>query len=195
MGGWSVLHFTYLSAINRSMKKMLGSVFLVLLLAFACSAQTIPNPLINYNAFLDNAQRANTLRESRRLTEDKFLNKMAEPGVVILDARSASKFQLRHLKGAVNLSFPDFTADALAVIIPTKGTEVLIYCNNNFVGSPTAFATKAPAASLNISTFVNLYSYGYTNIYELGPLLDVKTTKLPFAGDEVSKPTNNQTKI
>jgi Rhodanese-like domain len=160
MGDWSVLHFTCLSAINRPMKKVLGSVLLVLLLALACSAQTIPNPLINYNAFLDNAQRANALRESRRLTEDEFINKMAEPGVVILDARSAAKFQLRHLKSAVNLSFPDFTADTLAAIIPTKSTEVLIYCNNNFVGSPTAFATKAPAASLNISTFVNLYSYG-----------------------------------
>src|SRR5580704_12265023 len=84
MGDWSVLHFTCLSAINRPMKKVLGSVLLVLLLALACSAQTIPNPLINYNAFLDNAQRANALRESRRLTEDEFINKMAEPGVVIL---------------------------------------------------------------------------------------------------------------
>lgn len=176
------------------MKKVFGGVFLVLLLALTGNAQTIPNPLINYNAFLDNAQRANALRESHRLTEDQFLNKMADPGVVVLDARSAAKYQLRHLKGAMNLSFPDFTADTLAAIIPTKGTEVLIYCNNNFVGSPTAFPSKAAPASLNISTFVNLYTYGYTNIYELGPLLDVKTTKLPFEGDEVSKQINNKTK-
>ena len=177
------------------MKKVFGSALLILLLIVAGGAQSIPNPLINYQAFLDNARKANTFRESRRLTEDQFLKNMAEPGVVILDARSAAKYQLRHLKGAVNLSFPDFTADALAAIIPTKGTEVLIYCNNNFVGSPTAFPSKAPSASLNISTFVNLYTYGYTNIYELGPLLDVKTTRLPFEGDEVSKQTNNKTKI
>ena len=177
------------------MKRVFGCVFLALLLALAGNAQTIPNPLINYPAFLDNAQKANAFRESRRLTEDEFLKKMAEPGVVILDARSAAKFQLRHLKGAINLSFPDFTTDALAAIIPTKNTTVLIYCNNNFAGSPVAFASKAPAASLNISTFVNLYTYGYTNIYELGPLLNVQTTKLPFEGDEVSKQTNNQTKI
>jgi hypothetical protein len=63
---------------------------------------------------------------------------------------------------------------------------VLIYCNNNFLGSPASFPSKAPGASLNISTFVNLTTYGYTNVYELGPLVDVKSTKLPFEGDEVS---------
>jgi len=87
----------------------------------------------------------------------------------------------------VNLSLPDFTADDLAQTIPAKGTKVLIYCNNNFLGSPVAFASKAPAASLNISTFVNLYTYGYTNVYELGPLVNVKSTALPFEGTEVSK--------
>ena len=33
--------------------------------------------------------------------------------------------------------------------------------------------------ALNIQTFVNLHAYGYTNVYELGPLLDVKTTRIP----------------
>ena len=44
---------------------------------------------------------------------------------------------------------------------------------------------KAAPASLNISTYIALATYGYTNIYELGPLLDVATTKLPFEGAEV----------
>lgn len=90
------------------MKKVFGGIFLMLLLALACNAQTIPNPLINYPAFLDNAKQANALRQSHRLTEDQFLNKMADSGVVVLDARSAAKYQLRHLKGAVNLSFPTY---------------------------------------------------------------------------------------
>jgi hypothetical protein len=33
-------------------------------------------------------------------------------------------------------------------------------------------------ASLNLSTYISLYTYGYTNVYELGPLLDAKVTKL-----------------
>jgi hypothetical protein len=169
------------------MKTNLVTGFLCLLLAQCGIAQQMPNHLISYPAFLENAREADAVRESRRLTEDQFLQAMSEPGVVLLDARSASKFQLRHLKGAVNLSLPDFTAEELAKIIPAKGTKVLIYCNNNFLGSPASFPSKAPGASLNISTFVNLYTYGYTNVFELGPLMDVKTTKLPFEGTETLK--------
>ena len=137
--------------------------------------------------FLNNAEKVKAVRESRRLTEDQFLQAMSEPGVVVLDARSAAKFKLRHLRGAVNLSLPDFTAAELAKLIPSTDTKILIYCNNNFLGSDGAFPSTAPAASLNISTYVNLATYGYTNIYELGPLINVKTSKLPFEGDEVSK--------
>ena len=111
----------------------------------------------------------------------------AEPGTLILDARSESKFKLRHIKGALNLPFTEFTETTLAKAIPAKNTRVLIYCNNNFLGSPVAFAGKVAAASLNISTYVTLTSYGYTNIYELGPLIDIKSTKLPFQGEEVSQ--------
>ena len=70
-------------------------------------------------------------------------------------------------------------------MIPAKNTRVLIYCNNNFVGAPVSLATKCAPASLNISTYIALTTYGYTNIYELGPLLDVATTKLAFEGTEV----------
>jgi hypothetical protein len=35
-------------------------------------------------------------------------------------------------------------------------------------------------ASLNLSTYIALYTYGYRNIYELGPLLDINATRLPF---------------
>ena len=158
------------------------------LLTFSAHAETqIPNRLIDYSGFLRNAREVNAVRESRRLTEDQFLQAMSEPGVVILDARSAAKFNLRHLRGAVNLSLPDFTAAELAKIIPSRDSKVLIYCNNNFLGSDRAFPSKAPAASLNISTYVTLATYGYTNIYELGPLIDVKTSTLPFEGDEISK--------
>ena len=87
----------------------------------------------------------------------------------------------------MNLSLPDFTAAELAKIIPSRDTKIFICCNNNFLGSDRAFPSKAPAASLNISTYVNLATYGYTNVYELGSLINVKTSKLPFEGEEVSR--------
>ncbi|MGH8690297.1 MAG: hypothetical protein ACREUS_04630 [Burkholderiales bacterium] len=40
---------------------------------------------------------------------------------------------------------------------------------------------KIARASLNLSTYIALYSYGYRNVYELGPLIDIKASKLEFA--------------
>jgi hypothetical protein len=117
-------------------------------------------------------------RETRRLSEEDFLRMSREPGTIILDARSKQKYDEMHIKGAINLSFPDIAVESLRRTIPDKGTRVLIYCNNNFVGAEGPFPTKIPTASLNLSTYIALYSYGYRNVYELGPLIDVKTSKL-----------------
>ena len=171
------------------MNKSRYTTAVVLALLSLCSrliaSDSIPNERIDFQGFMIVAQNAKNTRESRRLTEAAFMKMAAEPGTIVLDARSADKFALRHIKGAISLPFTDFTEDTLAKAIPAKTTRVLIYCNNNFLGSPAAFASKVATASLNISTFIALQTYGYSNVYELGPLLDVRTTKLPFAGTEV----------
>jgi len=167
------------------MNKTILILALVLGGATLASAESITNRLIDYRGFQQIVASAAAEREAHRLTEAQFLRSMRDPKAVLLDARTASKFQLRHIRGAASLPFTDFTADTLAQVIPAKGTKVLIYCNNNFEGSPTAFASKAASASLNISTYTSLRAYGYTNIYELGPLLDVRTTAIPFDGTEV----------
>lgn len=160
------------------------------------SAPTVPparrllapaNPQIDYPGFLEIATKAEKLRAERRLGEAEFAAAMREPGTVLLDARSADKYRLRHVAGAVSLPFTDFTAESLAKVIPNKDTRVLIYCNNNFAGDQRALATKAPAASLNISTYIALATYGYTNVWELGPHVDVKASKLEWAGTAVGK--------
>jgi len=142
----------------------------------------INNPAIDMKGYLAVAAEAAQHRESRRLTEDEFIKMSGEPGTIIYDARSQEKYNELHIKGAINLSFPDITVDSLKATFPDKNARILIYCNNNFVGEQRAFPTKAMTASLNLSTYIALYSYGYRNIYELGPLLDVKTTKLEMVG-------------
>lgn len=151
----------------------------------ALSQESIPNRLIDYSAFKKIVVQSAQERESRRLTEEQFIAMSKEKNVVLLDARSASRYALRHIKGAKNLPFTEFTESSLSAVIPSKDTKILIYCNNNFEGSPTAFASKMPAASLNLSTYTSLKAYGYNNIYELGPLLNISTTKIPFEGTEV----------
>jgi rhodanese-related sulfurtransferase len=164
------------------MKTFLCLVLSVSVLSVSLPAEEIPNRLIDYPGFLADAAKVGELRKTRRVTEDEFMRMASEPETIVLDARSHEKYELLHLKGAVHLSLPDVTADELAKVIPAKTTRVLIYCNNNFENEQTAFASKRATASLNIYTFNTLYSYGYTNVYELGPLLDIKKTKLPLEG-------------
>ena len=139
------------------------------------------NPAIDMPGFLRVSAEAAAAREVRRISEADFIRMSRDPKTVILDARSRQSFDELHIKGAINLSFPDIAIDSLSAAIPDKSTRILIYCNNNFSGAPSAFPTKLPVASLNLSTYVALYSYGYRNVYELAPLLDIKTSKLPFA--------------
>lgn len=148
--------------------------------AFAQDKSGIANPAIDMPGYLRLAAEAAEYRESRRLTEADFILMSREPGTVILDARSSEKYNELHIKDAINLSFPDITVDSLKSTLPDKNTRILIYCNNNFMGAREAFPPKAAVASLNISTYIALYSYGYRNVYELGPLLDIKTSKLDF---------------
>lgn len=136
------------------------------------------NPAIDMRGYLAVASQAADHRETHRLTEADFLRLSSDPGTVVLDARSKEKYDLLHVKGAVNLSFSDITVARLAQLLPNKDTRILIYCNNNFRNNELAFPTKMATASLNLSTYIALYTYGYRNVYELAPLLDAGTTKL-----------------
>jgi hypothetical protein len=152
----------------------------LILFAGLAQADEIPNPLIDYNAFQANVVRVGAMRKDHRVSEVDFMTMSADPATVVLDARSREKFDLLHVKGAKNLSLPDMTEKELAKVIPSKSTRILIYCNNNFLNEPNAFPSKAFSASLNVYTMNVLYSYGYTNVFELGPLIDIQKSIIQF---------------
>jgi phage shock protein E len=139
------------------------------------------NPAIDMPGYLSVARKAAEHRQSRRLSEEEFIRMSREPGTIVLDARSRQKYDELHVKGAVNLPFPDIAIDSLQTTIPDKSTRILIYCNNNFANAEGPFPAKIARASLNLSTYIALYSYGYRNVYELGPLLDINRSKLQFS--------------
>lgn len=145
-------------------------------------------------------------RAERLVDLDTFLKMSKEPGVIILDSRSTFRFDRIHVKGAKHLAFTDFTQANLAQVIPSFDTTILIYCNNNFEGNQVDFATKVAMPSLprepsparqfaaqakplmmalNVPTYINLYGYGYRNVYELNELVDVGDPRIEFEGSIV----------
>lgn len=171
--------------------KILLAFLCVLMAAPLClraeDPQPAPNPAIDYKGFLANAVEVGKLRETHRVTEQDFLKMAAEPGTIIFDARNDGKYAQIHIKGAVHLDLTSATAADLEKMIPDKNTRILIYCNNNFKNEPVALTTKEPTTSLNIYTFNTLYGYGYKNVFELGPLIDIKKTTIPFEGTLVDR--------
>ena len=143
----------------------------------------IANPLVDTAGFRDSVLEADQLRAERRVGEAAFLT-LATPESVILDCRSRESFARLHVRGAVNLPFPDITAEELARLIPSPDTRVLLYCNNNFAAAPTAFPEKVARAALNHHVFATLVAYGYRNVFELAPLVDVASTEIPLEGDD-----------
>ena len=149
-------------------------------------------------------------REHRLISLDTFLSKSKQSKTVILDTRSKEMYDLKHVKGAVHLNFSDFTQDNLNKIFQNfegENTQILIYCNNNFFDfheklfQDAAFESKRTdfvitksiddvvrenetkqTLALNIPTFINLYGYGYKNIYELHEFVEVHDSRIQFEG-------------
>ncbi len=161
---------------------------LTFVLSILLLADPIKNPKIDMDGYLRVAREAAQHRASRTITEAEFLRMAAEKGTIILDARSREKYDELHVAGAINLPFPDIAVESVARLIPDRDTRILIYCNNNFRNAESAFPSKLPTASLNLSTFISLYDYGYRNVYELGPLVDIEKSVLPFEGKAISRP-------
>lgn len=129
---------------------------------------------VDYAGFAELVAEVEPYRAGRMVSLAEFNSMAAEPGTIILDTRSAEAFAEGHIEGAIHLNFSDFTADKLAQIIPSPDTRILIYCNNNFRDNVAPVPVKAAPLALNVPTFVNLYGYGYYNIYELADLVGME---------------------
>lgn len=148
-----------------------------------CFAQTPAH--VDYPGFVALATEAEMHRKSHLVDIDNFWAMAQDNNTLILDTRSEAAYKRKHFQGAIHLNFSDFTAAKLAHLIPDKNTRILIYCNNNIEDDSANFPTKSMPLALNIPTFINLYGYGYKNVYELSSLLSVNHPKLVFEGTAV----------
>jgi hypothetical protein len=122
---------------------------------------------IDYDGFLELSGELNAYRQAHLVSLVEFNEMKEDPNTIILDSRSAEAFAMGHIEGAINVNFSDFTDEKLAAAIPSKNTRILIYCNNNFEDNVAPVMLKRIDLALNVPTFINLYGYGYTNIFEL----------------------------
>ena len=190
-------------------------VITILLCANAVLAQekTYPKAKVSFDDFRQLVSEVEAHRANRLIDLDTFLTMIKKPGVIILDTRSTFRYERIHVKGARHLSFTDFTQDNLGKAIPSFDTTVLIYCNNNFDGNQTDFASKVAMPvplqgnvisaqfnsqakplmmALNIPTYINLYGYGYHNVYELHELVNVSDPRISFEGTIVVQPQETE---
>lgn len=127
---------------------------------------------IDYTGFRGLTAEVEAYREDRLISLAEFQRMAREPNTIILDARSADAYAEGHIAGAVNLPFTDFTSVSLAETLRDPNVRILIYCNNNFSNNQRPVVLKMVQLALNIQTFINLYGYGYRNVYELGDVVD-----------------------
>jgi phage shock protein E len=147
-------------------------------------AQADPG-LVDYPGFLELGADIAAYRESRLVDLETFNQMKADPGTIIIDARSGNAYALGHVGGAVNLNFSDFSDGMLAEVIGAKDRRILIYCNNNFTDNIAPVMLKRVELALNVPTFINLYGYGYQNIYELSGAYSITDPAIGW----VSRPT------
>ena len=143
-------------------------------------------PLVSFDDYKGLVHKVEKHREKRMIDLETFVKMSEEEDVIILDARAEDLYKSSHIKGAVNLPFTKFTQQNLMRVIPNPETKILIYCNNNIQNDPINFALKTaiPAnnqplmLALNIPTYINLYGYGYKNVYELNDVIDVLVSRM-----------------
>lgn len=139
---------------------------------------------VDYDGFFGLAAEVSEYRASRLVDLDTFNEMKTDQDTIILDTRSADAFEMGHIDGAIHLNFSDFTDDKLAKVIPSRDTRILIYCNNNFTDVVAPVPVKRIELALNVPTFINLYGYGYQDIYELEGAYSLSDPKIAWiAGD------------
>lgn len=152
--------------------------------------------IVDFDAFETLTKEVKNYRKDRLINWSTFEKFSKETNTIILDTRSKEMFEKKHIKGAIHLNFSDFTQENLAQIIPSFNTRIIIYCNNNIDNDPILFASKISlpkkniqskpiSLALNIPTFINLYGYGYKNVYELSELISAFDTRITFEGTEI----------
>ena len=150
------------------MKKVLTIVMILALSSSFAQELTYKKANVNYDNFEKLVKEVKVHRETRLISLNEFLKASKEDNVVILDTRSDSMYEAKHIAGAIHLNFADFTQENLKRLIPNPETKVLIYCNNNFDNMDDYFPTKIAMPAVIEKEIPQIKS---GSLYETKPLI------------------------
>jgi hypothetical protein len=172
-------------------------IYLIFSLVLFADKKDFKPALVDFDSYEKLVAEVKNHRASKLLNLKEFVELSKNENTIILDTRTKEMYFGKHIKGAVHLNFSAFTSSNLKRMIPNKETKILIYCNNNFEDDPVFFATKAVSPvepdvknltlALNIPTYINLFGYGYKNIYELSELISVSDKRVELEGTAVRR--------
>lgn len=111
-----------------------------------------------------------TIAGASNLTAEQVVELILNtPELVIIDSRKDEEYAKGHIEGAVSLLNTTMSEDALAVLVESKETPILFYCN----GIRCRRSTDATKKAL---------SWGYRNVYWFrGGWVEWQQKKLPVA--------------
>lgn len=181
---------------------MKNTIIICLILLTSCfqahnEENELPKAKVSFQDYENLVKKVKNYRAKRLISFNNFLKKSQDKNTIILDTRSKKMYDSKHIKGALHLNFSDFNQESLKRIIPSFNTKILIYCNNNFSDDAINFMNKSvlPLSiddnqnevmlALNLPTFINLYGYGYKNIFELEDLISVMNEQVELEGTSV----------
>ena len=159
------------------------------------------NRLVSLDEFLSMSKEKNTIILDARSTE--MYNRKHIKGAIHLDFAEFSQAGLAALIASMdtriliycnnNFASPSFQDLQIPDAFVTKGlrpsSRILPQKGATLVSSKriTPAPPKPLTLALNIPTFINLYGYGYKNVYELADLVSVANPAAIFEGTDVPK--------
>ena len=139
---------------EAKMKKTLILISIFMIMLVSCSGKK----LIALANDIYDAEGAPMTYKMVSMTEGLEIAKN-NPEAIIVDVRRDDEYKAGHILGAVLLTMETITAETAAKVLPDKKQIILIYCRS---GRRSKIAAQ------------NLLDLGYTNLIEIGGILDYK---------------------
>ncbi len=95
-------------------------------------------------------------KEVKKISSIEVYNNITTGKYVIIDVREKDEYASGHIQNAINISLANLSNEILDIVI-NKNTNIVVYC-------------RSGARSLQSAK--NLVDLGYTNVYDMGGILD-----------------------